>query len=80
MAETWQFLQGGEDLIQRFDYDGSNHVIYQGWARPGTASSDSIWRIRQLNYSGDNITTILYPSGSPAFAFVWDSRTGYGYS
>lgn len=79
-SESWMFIQGGENFIQRFDYDGSNRVIYQGWAQAGSATSSSVWRIRQLNYTGDNVTSILFPSGSPAFAYSWDDRTGYSYS
>lgn len=79
--ETWIFASGGENLQQIFDYDASNHVIYQGWAQPGQATSASTWRIRKLIYSGDNVTNIQFASGSPAFAFSWDNRaTAYTYS
>lgn len=79
-TETWIFASGGENLQQIFDYDGSNHVIFQGWSQPGQGISDATWRIRKLTYSGDNITNIQFPSGSPAFAFQWSARTGYTYS
>lgn len=77
---TWIFNSSGENLQQIFDYDASNHVIYQGWAAPGQATSAGTWRIRKLTYSGDNVTNMTFPSGSPSFAFVWDSRTSYTFS
>lgn len=78
--ETWIFASGGDNQQQIFDYDGSNHLIYQGWAQPGQATSASVWRIRKLTYSGDNVTNIQFPSGSPAFAYVWDDRVSLSYS
>lgn len=74
------FIATADNFIQLFDYDGSNHVIYQGWAQPGTSTSADGWRIKQLNYTGDNIVSILWPSGSPAFSFVWSNRATYTYS
>lgn len=70
----------GGNLQQVFDYDASNHVIYTGWAQAGQATSAAVWRIKKLTYSGDNVTNIQFPSGSPSFTFIWDSRTSYSFS
>lgn len=74
------FLLSDTD-IQLFDYDGSGNTIYIGNAQPGSASSDSVWRIKQLNYNGSNqITSIKFPNGSPAYNFIYDNRTTLTYS
>lgn len=79
--ETWPFASGGENLQQIFEYDGSNNLIYQAWASPGSVTSAAVWRIRKLTYNGvPLVTNIQFPAGSPAFAFAWDSRATYSYS
>lgn len=80
-SEIWPFILGQDNYLVLFDYDASGNVIYQGWATPGSSTSATVWRIKQLNYNGSNqITSIKWPSGSPAFGFAWDSRTTYTYS
>lgn len=82
LHDTYIFSNLGENYITLIDYDASGNAIYQGWAKPGTASSASTWRIKKNAYDGSNqFTGSTFPSGSPAFAFVWDSRTtAYTYS
>lgn len=79
--ETWIFANGGENLQQIFEYDGNNNLIYQGWSSPGQGTSALTWRIRKLTYNATPlVTNIQFASGSPAFAFSWDSRTTYTYA
>lgn len=79
--EIWPFIQGGTTFTNKFDYDGTGNQIYIGWSQPGSASSDSTWRIMQQTFNGSNqLTDIKWPSGSTAFSFVWDSRATYTYS
>lgn len=67
--------------IQLFDYDGNGNTIYIGNAQPGSLSSASVWRIKQLNYNGSNqITSIKFPSASSAYNFIWDNRAALAYS
>ncbi len=67
--------------IQLFDYDGAGNTIYIANAQAGSLSSDTAWRIKQLNYNATNqITSIRYPNGSPSYNFIWDQRTTYSYS
>lgn len=79
-SQTGIFNIDGGNLIQRFDYDGDGKVIYQAWAQAGSSTAALVWRIKQLNYSGNNLVSILFPTGSPAFAFSWDNRPNYAYS
>lgn len=74
----FNYVQG--NFIVRQDYDGNNNAIYIGWAQPGTATSDSKWRILQQTFTANLMTATSFPSGSPAFAFVWDNRASYIYS
>lgn len=67
--------------IQLFEYDGSGFIIYVGNAQPGIASSDGGWRIKKFtNNASGQPTASQYPSGSPAFNFIWDNRATYTYS
>ena len=81
MAVRDLFLLTSDTDIQLFDYDGSGNTIYVGNAQPGIDSSATGWRIKQLNYNGSNqIISIEFPNGSPAYNFVWDNRASYTYS
>lgn len=71
-------------LTHRMQYSGSN-ITYHGVARPGTAETDASWQIVQLNYSGNNLVSVLYPQNtlskaSSEFEFQWSARVGYTYS
>jgi hypothetical protein len=69
-------------------YDGSNNLIYAGFALPGTATSEPSWQIRKLVYDmSNNLTEILWPEfpyaggiSSRDYKFVWDDHTSYTYS
>lgn len=75
----FNYSQG--NFIVRQDYDGNNNAIYIGWATPGTATSDTGWRILQQNFNGSGLMTgTAFPGGSPAFAFIWDQRSSYSFS
>ena len=72
------------DMKFRGEYSSSS-LIYKGFARPGTATSDSAWQIAKLTYSGSNITQIDWPQdasgyASSEFIFVWNDRAAYTYS
>lgn len=78
--DTWIFEAGGDNLIAQFEYDGSNNVIYQGVAKAGSSTSQSVWRIRKFTYDGsNNVLNWGFANGSPAFVFVWDNRSTYTY-
>jgi hypothetical protein len=74
----FDFSQG--NFIVRIDYDINSNAIYQGWAVPGTATSEAKWRIVQNTYDGSNrFTGSGFPSGSPSFTFVWDNRASLSF-
>ena len=61
-------------------YDGSDNIEYVGNAKPGAATSESVWRIKKLTYSGSNVLTLQWAGGSPAYTAIWDSRASLVYS
>lgn len=70
----------------RAEYDGSNNLIYKGYARPGVLTNATKWQIAKLTYDASgNVTQINWPqnslgSASNDYIFAWDSRAGYTYS
>jgi hypothetical protein len=64
----------------------SNNLIYFGQARPGSSTSDAVWKISYLTYDGSgNLLTIQWPqdtngNASSEYIFIWEDRAGYTYS
>lgn len=74
-------LIGELRYTKALDYDGSNRLIYQGLAIPGTASSEAAWSIQRYTYDGaGNLTAIEWVSGTNEPSYVWDDRATYSYS
>lgn len=68
----------------RGDYDGSNNLIYAGFATLGSDESTLVWQIKQLTYSGTNLTSVKWPQynnrASSDYSFSWTNRASYTYS
>lgn len=62
----------------RGQYDGSNNLIFAGYAKPGTAETDSKWQIVKYTYSGTNRTKAEWPlvngAASADYKFKWSDR------
>lgn len=57
---------------QRFDWDGSGNLIYQGWAhKRNVATSAAQWMVAKLTYNGSNQITRIQVLEN----IVWDNRT-----
>ena len=69
-----------ESYIYRFDYDGSNNLLYKGRALPGSASSDAAWAIQKYTYTGGNLTLIQWANGDNALNKIWDNRAALSYA
>jgi hypothetical protein len=72
------------DITFRCEYAAGN-MIYRGQARPGALVTDPVWQIIQLNYTGSNVVSKLYPQNpsgiaSSDYEFQWSARAGYTYS
>ena len=69
----------------RGEYDGSNNLIYAGFARPGSPEGLEVWQISKLTYSGSNLVSITWPTSASGAAsndyeFSWTDRASYVYS
>lgn len=68
------------------EIDGFNNPIYQGYARPGLATSATGWKIKKNTYDINNIQTrTQWPQNSlnkasNDYEFIWDNRALYTFS
>lgn len=69
-----------EDAVyaKRTDMVGDT-VIYRGEAVVGSAESASVWRIRRITLTDDDMTE-EWASGTAAFDKAWTDRAVLGYS
>lgn len=74
-----QFFDKGEN-ISRLAYDSDSQIQYQGFAEPGSATSGSVWQIREFTYSSGDLVSILWADANQAFDNVWDDRAILSYS
>lgn len=75
VSQVWRY-----DHARRLDYDSNGNLIYFGTAAPGSATSDPVWRIIKLDYSGTgNLLDVLFANGSRSFNQIWDNRVGLSY-
>jgi hypothetical protein len=69
-------VAGGYFDDRRYDYDGSNNLIYRGYAlKHKTATSDSEWYIWKYTYTGGNLTRMEGP-----LTGTWDGRAALSWS
>jgi hypothetical protein len=58
--------------------DANGNPLYIGQAKPGSATSAAVWRIKAFTYDGNEaVLTIKFANSSRNFAFVWDDRADY---
>ena len=54
-----------------YQYDAGNFLIYEGWAKPGSAYTDPVWAIRKYTYTGGNLTLTQWADGNTAEDNIW---------
>ena len=67
---------------KRYDYDGSNNQIYEGWADNSVASpltSAAVWAIKKKTYTGSNKTIEQWADGNSQEDNAWDQRASLTY-
>lgn len=70
--------QGLDNYEQRFENDAGGNPIYAGWAKPGSATSASEWRIKKFTYDvNDAVTRVQLAEDNANFAFSWDDRANF---
>lgn len=65
----------GEPFAQKYDYQSGINVIYEGYAVPGSATSDAVWLIAKNTYDASNNLTAVQWVGSADYNQIWDNRT-----
>lgn len=63
---------------KQIDFVGET-VIYKGEAVPGSLTSASVWRVRKLTLTGDDVAE-TWADGNANFDNVWDNRISLTYS
>jgi hypothetical protein len=67
-----------DELTMNIDDSTTADVVYQGWASPGTATSDAGWKIKKMSTASGLITT--WADGNTLFDNVWDDIASLSYS
>lgn len=74
----------GKGLRIELDYAGGpgDQPTFIGYAEPGRQTSEAVWKIMKLVYTGDNLVQRLWALDSSeraTFSQVWDNRAGLTY-
>ena len=69
-----------EKYTQRMAYAASGLPEYIGLSLPGASESGSVWQIRKLIYTGNNVTKILWAGGNNNFDNSWTNHASLSYS
>lgn len=78
LREALNQMEGSVQYTRLIDTDGDYKYI--GEADPGSSESDSVWRIKRVEFLvGDDIE-ILWADGTADFTKTWDNRATYTYS
>ena len=81
-----EFIVHDTEVEIRCQNDANGNVLYLGYAKVGTATSEAKWQISFHAWDANNsLTSRTWPQnslGSPSteYEFVWDNRTGYVYA
>ena len=68
------------NLAFRQSYDSNGRLEYYGESKPGSVTSDYVWRISKRTYSGNKLSGLLWAEGNTKFDNIWDNRAALSYS
>ena len=68
------------DYSERFAYNASSLVEYQGWALPNSTATAALWKIVKYTYSGNTVISKQFADGNAKFDNVWDDHATLSYS
>jgi len=69
-------------LTRRMAYNASGNIVYLGQAPAASLSASAVWQVRRFQYDTatyDNISNVMFASGTILFDQVWDSRASLTY-
>jgi hypothetical protein len=64
----------------KLEYDVNGNLVYIGIAASGTLTSQPLWFIKKLIWSGTSLTDMQCANGQITFDKTWDLRSTYNYS
>ena len=71
----------GAQLITQISYNATQDIEYVGYAAPGSATNEKVWKIINITYNvNDNIESVIFAEGTRKFDKEWDNRADYTYS
>ena len=71
----------GAQLITRISYNANQDIEYVGYAAPGSATDEDVWKIKNLVYDvNDNVEQVIFAEGTRKFDKIWNNRADYNYS
>ena len=75
--EVYRQVTASPDLSFRMEDLGTG-IMYIGYAEPGAAESDPVWKIKQVLTTGGQLS-ILWANGEPGYIHSWALRASYSY-
>jgi hypothetical protein len=66
--------------VKAYDYDTEGNLIYEGWAAPGSATSASVWAIRNISYASGRRVLEQWADGNTLEDNIWDNRAALSYA
>jgi hypothetical protein len=70
-------------LQKEVDFTASDAVIYQGFADPGTESSEALWRITRTTFTtnapNSDDVAVEFANNDTSFVHIWDDRLTLSY-
>lgn len=64
---------------QEIDFVGDT-IIYKGWTQPGTLSSDALWKIQRITFTGVDKDVTYEWADSGNYTQIWDDRASLTYA
>ena len=71
--------QNTDGLICNIDYDTDGHLLYAGYASPGSSDSDAVWQIQYLTWVNGKLTKLRF-AGNAEFNQAWVNRASLVYA
>ena len=70
--DVWE----GTMYSKKVDYNTDGQPLYEGWAAPGSSTSDAVWRIKKIEYdSNGRVTGEVWADGNTNFDNTWDTKS-----
>ena len=73
------YIPNGTSIPTAQVIDNLTTTVYIGNAPIGSATSDAVWSIRRLTFSGTLVTT-QWANGADSNTNIWDNRASLSYT